>query len=522
MSTSAPPSTRARPVTRWGAGWVGVALLLLAAMAAWSLGTPLMASPDEPSHVARAAAVARGQWSGPLGPSPEDSSRPGAATVVTIPRDYGEALSLPNCFAFQPEVPASCQQDVEPPGPDVRAETFAGQYPPLYYVLVGWVSLVLPAGPGILAMRLLSAALAAALLTAGLHRLTTLGGNRAGPWGAAVALTPMCLFLGGTVNPAGFEIAAAFSFWAACLALVLGAGPVGRGALVHAAVAGALLVNSRSSGPLWALVAVVVALVAAPPGRWREVVRHPAFRGVVVAAVVAGGAAVAWLLTHASVVTTRGLFPLLSDPMVALLAVLGEARPYLENMVGDFGWLDAPAPPLTWMAWYAAVGMLVLLALALHGPRRPRVALALLVLGVAAAPVVLQVPNAGDTGLIWQGRYGLPAAVGVPLLAALAVRVDATPLGDALRRVARATLVLVAVAQVAAFYWGTRRYAEGLEGDLVTVRPDWSSPIGFLPGVAAYAVVVGAITAIGWRYLRPAPVLHPTGAVPQPSPVPRP
>lgn len=113
------------------ANWLAIGALLLLMLAAWAVAIPLMASPDEPSHVVKAAAVARGQWGGVLGPAPTDTSRPGAGTIVQLPSDFAEVISLPDCFAFHPDVSAGCQQAVAPAvGGLVPVETFAGQYPP--------------------------------------------------------------------------------------------------------------------------------------------------------------------------------------------------------------------------------------------------------------------------------------------------------------------------------------------------------------------------------------------------------
>ena len=496
------PTTRARgPLLRW----LTVGALLFGLGALWSLAVPLMASPDEPSHVVRAAAVVRGQLSGTANDAPQSTERPGVGTLVRLPSDFAAALALPNCFAFDRDQPADCQDDLPAPGPEVLVETFAGQYPPLYYALVGWPSLFLAAGPSIVAMRLVSAAVSAALLTWAAFRLSGTRGNRAGLWGLAVAITPMCLFLAGTVNPAGLEISAAVAFWAACLVLVSRDGPVSTAALVQAVVSGALLINVRATGPVWALAIVVVVLVAAPRGRWRELLRLPSARWLGAAAGIAVLASVGWLATHGSVVTTRGLYPQFADLKTALLGILGDGFLYLQNMIGDFGWLDAPAPPLTFVAWYLALGALLLPALAAARPVRQRVALGLLVAGVAVSPIALQLPTIVDTGLIWQGRYALPVAVGVPILAAILLRVDATESGEAHRRTARATVPVLLVAHVAAFWWGSRRYAEGLDGQVITGSPDWSSPVGYLTGVALYAVVASALAWLLWQAYRPAP-----------------
>ena len=492
---------------RHGALWALVGVLLFALAAAWSAATPLMGSPDEPSHVVKAAAVARGQWSGTLGPEPTDTSRPGAGTVVQLPTDLAASLALPNCYAFHSENAADCVPRLPPrTGSTVPAETFAGQYPPLYYALVGWPSLLLTGEAGLYAMRLVSAAISAAMLTWGAFRLSTVRGNRLALCGAVVAITPMCLFLAGTVNPAGWEIAAAFSFWAACLAIVSRHGPLGTGALVQAAVSGAILVNIRASSPVWALAIVVVAIVVAPPGRLRELVRHRLAPWLGGAALLASLAAVGWILRHGEVVSSRNLYPQFANPKVTLLAINGRGFEYLQNMIGDFGWLDTPAPPLTYVLWFVAAGALILLGLSAPMRGRSKTGLVLLVGGVAAAPFILQFPTAAGAGLIWQGRYALPVAVGVPLLAALLLGEQRPEVVEFLRRVFRGTVPVALVAHVAAFYWASRRYSDGANGHLITFSPQWSSPIGYLPGTALYAVLCAALATIVWRAARPVPV----------------
>lgn len=482
--------------------WVGIGALVVALTALWSLAVPLMASPDEPSHVVKAAAVARGQWSGELGPVPTDRSRPGAATTVILPSDYAVVVSLPNCLAFHPETSADCQPAVAPADGTAPVETFAGQYPPLYYLLVGWPSLWLGAEASVYAMRLVSALLAGVLLTWGAYR-TWRELPRPALWGVLVAATPMALFLGGTVNPQGLEIAAGFSFFAACLALVRSERGPSTAALVQATVSGALLVNVRTTSPVWAAAIVVAALLVARPGRWSALVRHRGARWAAVAAALASVAAIAWVVLHGAIVTGGGLYPEYANPLRTASAVVQQWSAYLTNMVGDFGWLDTPAPAATLLAWSVAGGALLLLGLTAPASRRSRTGLVLLVLAVAAAPVVFQVPTASDVGLIWQGRYVLPLAVGIPLLAALPLADEPATLTERWRRVLRAVVPVLLVGHVAAFLAASRRYAEGAGGELVTLTPHWSSPVGYLTGVALYAVVATALAVVAWRAARP-------------------
>jgi hypothetical protein len=495
------PRTRVTgPLRTWGQ----VGLLLFALMGMWSLSMPLMAAPDEPSHVIRAAAVARGQLEGELGDPPTDTSEPGAPTWVQAPSDLAGLQDFPQCFRFEGEHSADCTGPLADRRPGLaQAGTYAGQYPPLYYLLVGWVSIPLSGETAVYAMRLLSAALCALFLTWGIRRVVQLVPRRA-VWGAAVALTPMCLFIGGTVNPNALEIATAFSFWAACLALARRrsdadvSAPPPTSWFVQAVVSGAVLINLRTSGPLWAAIALTVAVVAARPGAVAALARLRAARWSAAAAVLAGGVAVAWILTHGEIVTTAGLFPEYGDPKLVVAVMLLSTTALVEQMVGNFGWLDTSAPYPTVLVWYVVAGALVLLAFAERGARRPRAAMVLLLLAVLLVPIALSVPTAEATGMIWQGRYTLPIAVGLPLLASLlmtSLRGEAAHLVD---RLVVITLVLVAVAHVASFYWAARRYAEGLDGTWATLSPHWASPLGFLPAVALYAalVAVAAVVAI--------------------------
>ncbi|HEY3548227.1 MAG TPA: DUF2142 domain-containing protein [Propionicimonas sp.] len=513
------PSPR-RTWTVWG--WVALGLALAVLQGIWSVAMPPMASPDEPSHVIHAAAVARGQWSGDLGPAPTTTASEGRATTVRLPSDYLAVSRLQDCFAHYPDQPASCQRTVPAPdGTTADVTTYAGQYPPLYYLLVGWPSRFLPAVPSMYAMRLVSAVIAAALLVWGLYRLRTVTRPAGWMWAAIAAITPMTLFIGAMVNPQALEIPAAFAFWAACLALVRSPDEPSRGTVVQAAVAGALLVNARTSGPFWALTIVVVALVVAPPGRLRTLWGLRPIRWALGVAVAAGLAVGAWVLTHGAVVGGAVLFPRYSSPLRVVALMLADSYGFLMQMIGNFGWLDAPSPPLTVMVWTVVVGTLLAIVIAISG-RRLRAGLLLGLLAVVAMPVALQIPTAANTGIIWQGRYSLPVAVGVPMVAAVALTAIGGPYDEMARRIVRWGVVpAAAVAHVAAFLWAMRRYSVGLFGQLITRSPDWSSPLGYLTAVAIYAVPVAALALVAWLSLRPmtgiAPISVADERAPQPA-----
>ncbi|MGZ4717130.1 MAG: DUF2142 domain-containing protein, partial [Acidimicrobiales bacterium] len=186
----------------------------------WSLTTPLGAGPDEPAHIIKAVAVARGDFNASVvveHPGPRYSV---PRTTLDVSRAIGALTTARDCYILRPEVPAGCAPSIGADTTIAPATTEAGAYPPLYYLLVGWPSRVLAPQPAIYAMRMIGALLAAALLASGLASATRITRRRLVVTGAALALTPMALYLAGVVNPNGLEIAGAFCLWLAALDLL--------------------------------------------------------------------------------------------------------------------------------------------------------------------------------------------------------------------------------------------------------------------------------------------------------------
>jgi hypothetical protein len=194
---------------------------------------------------------------------------------------------------------------------------------------------------------------------------------------------------------------------------------------------------------------------------------------------------------------------------------IGHSFDWYREMVGWFGWLDAPSPALTVVLWTLVLGGLVILAVAL-GQRRWAMAAVAVMLATVALPVILEFIQSQGLGAgHWQGRYALPLAVGVPLLAAVALERD----GIAQRAGAGAMPLLVAialfVAQFGAIYQNVRRYAVGYNGHLWFVSgTKWSPPVGSAATLLAFAAAFGLLA---WWLLTLRPV--PTSAVtPDPAP----
>jgi len=86
------------------------------------------------------------------------------------------------------------------------------------------------------------------------------------------------------------------------------------------------------------------------------------------------------------------------------------------QLVGSLGWLDVPLPGFLVSIWLAVGAFVGVIAVVLGSWRR-RLALIILTAGVIFGPTVAEIPSASEYGLIWQGRYTLPIAMGLPVLA---------------------------------------------------------------------------------------------------------
>lgn len=490
--------------------------LLSALCACWALATPISASPDEPAHIIRAASVVRGEWVGT--PSPEGH-------LVTVPGYIARTQQL-TCFAFHYERTADCvthgpDAAPAPSAPDAptTAPTTAGLYNPLYYVVVGWPSLLFHDDAGIYAMRVVSGILASLFAALGFAVLWALPRRALTLLGFALAMTPALFFLGGSVNPTAVEATATLSLFAAMLAVVLDPRPdrlAARAAVV--AVSGAFAVNARGLSPLWVLLAIAVPLILAPLPLIRDLLRR---RAVWIAAgVVAAGAlfAVGWTLGSNSLYnavenpdSTPQHFPGQgTNPLSGFWITLVRTIEYAHGAIGLFGWLDTPAPPEVFFIWAALIGALLLAAVCLLRGRLLVFALALLGAYVLLPPIVQAAYITGG-GIIWQGRYALPLLVClcVGLAVALDRTVDIAPAARWLRRLTLISLVALAAAHFYAFESTLRRYTVGPTGSLKVMligSPPWSPPGGVLLWLLLTAALLAAGVWLGVRASRTPPV----------------
>ena len=452
--------------------------LVAAVVGLWSVATPLFGSADEQAHVVRAASVGRGEL---IGREPRSKLLEGYR-FVRLPAIYDSAGRHLDCFARRPNRDASCHTFSGSETRTTSVITEAGPYPPTYYAVVGGVSRLWPSAKGsVYLMRLASVLITALFVTVAIRALSRTPESRVALVGVAVALTPMVFAFGGTVTPSGLEIGAALATWACGLALVAelraGKGP-DHGLVIQCGTAASALVLARGISMFWlaAIALVLMALLGrdALDRLWRSATAR-VWGGIVV---VCAGAQLGWVVFAKGFGLSKpiGFEANFSNYEIARDTVGDTGGLFLE-MLGKPGWLDATPPELTYLLLTAALGVLVLLAVAI-GTRRYMLAMLAAVAVTVAAPIVLEAWQARTYGFFWQGRYTLPFALGVPLLAAFALRTD---LGGRVLRSGwfiPALGSMLAVADFLAFYQALRRWSVGANGPvLFWLHPRWKAPI---------------------------------------------
>lgn len=462
--------------------WVLIGLL----GTVWCFASPLMSVPDEPAHTVKAAAVARGQFSG------NSTGVQGERLTVIVP-GYIAKLENSTCFAHHPEITADCSPAVSSAdrGP-TAAQTSAGNYNPVYYAIVGMASRGLSGEPALYGMRLLSTWLSAFFLATVFSAAVTLRRFVIPSLAAAVAITPAVLFLSASINPNALEISAAASVFM-CLCSVLERSrrlETAHPTMWYLAVAGALLANTRPVSLLWLAVVVIASVLAYNLRAFGRLVQYrPAWAPMGLLA-VATTFALGWVMAADSFNSLLAGTPIPSEVAAATMA--DRTFVYVPEYVGFLGWLDTPPPAAVVYTWVLAMGV-VLMAGMTSRPVRGRWSVALLTVVVLFAPIALQASSSEKVGWIWQGRYIL-AVVSVLILACgVAARFAPFRMTPWTTSIIRWSLFALALSHTYILLEGLRRYTVG-NGQGVNwiemVDPKWQPPFTWQGLTIAYIAVL--------------------------------
>jgi hypothetical protein len=481
-------------------------VLAFLSIACWSFASPLVAAPDEQAHVIRADALDHGH----LGHRTSPTSK--VLVTVRVPASINAVKYWITCWQFHASTPASCSPTWPTSERLVETTTHVGHYPPLYYALVGTGSYLSQQRSGIYAMRLVSAAICAAMLALSAYAVARWSRRRSLVAGIFVALTPITLFLSAAVNPSGFEIVTAICLWTAVviMALEYPADPP-RGLVAIVGATASVLALIRGLSPLWVLLVALVLTLLLGPSRVVGLLRERRDVRIATASVgVAGIAAVAWILTQGTlnVLPSHVVIDRRSTTLQTIRLVADHGYQWLRESVGVLGWLDTTMPIGLYGAWYLLMLAIVLVALARAGWRQ-RGALAAVCALAFAVPVLIVSREAREIGVVWQGRDGMPLTVGALILGA-GLCAGAVRSGAFERWLATVVVAVASLLELVAFYVNLRRYAVGVEGPrwFFLHHQGWSPPTGQLPTLVAYAVattLIGVLT-IWWIWSSRDPV----------------
>jgi hypothetical protein len=496
-------------------------------MLGWALVTPLNAT-DEAAQVVKAAATVRLQNLGTvehvpgtaLGVPATSNIVVGDVSAYRLPASFAQRL-VP-CYAASQETVA-CAKPMSDSATPATAYSYVGNYNPTYYLLVGWPTLFLLGAKAVYAMRVVTALLNAILL--GFAARCALEARR--PRRALLCLvasaTPITMFFGGIVNPNGTEICAAILVWSALLHLATARRPPIETLRRIAPCLGLglfLLLNVRMLGPLWVALAAAAACWVAEPAARRTLLRNRPFcYGLAATTLVALGS-LAW--TASTPLELLSLDAIHPHFLRAAHLTLNNTPAYLREMLFAYDWAEAPIPTLAEVLLTTALAVLLVPLLAV---RRYAALLLSMAAAVVAIPVVLQGYEMQSLGMIWQGRYLLPFAVGLVLVAGYAP-LESAESAEALREfgnrtVERWMMAFLTAGGLTCLWWAVRRNANktGLRGSLLPMRAYWIPPVTWPGALVPYLLGALLLAVALWQLGEESPAwglrLHP--GVPEPS-----
>jgi hypothetical protein len=258
-----------------------------------------------------------------------------------------------------------------------------------------------------------------------------------------------------------------------------------------AAIAGGILVTTRSLGPLWCLMTIAVVLLTCAPSRarWASAVRTRAawITGAFVLACTI--ASVAWTTAMGSLKLDTIRRPEDAFSLGHRVRLVTHDIPLtIFQSIAAFPFRNQATQPIVYVCFLVLIVGLLAVAMR-YASGRARLGLLVGVGLAVVVPVAVQVGTYNSFGNAWQGRYALPFVVGIPLLAAVALEDRGWAMGP---RVAIPGLLLFVLGQVVGPVDVLRRelVRSPLADSSVWIHP---SPVG----LAAVASVAAAVLWLG-------------------------
>ncbi len=385
------------------------------AQAIWILTVPPFRGIDEFDHAYRAAGVAHGEW------RLTEFADNGRGVVVEVPLSVIEDASA-QCDSLPYPGPDNCFPIEETGDGMATVATAAGLYHPAWYAAVGWPSRFLDGVAALYGMRVLSSLIGG--LGVGLAAWA-LGLTNPGPWtrfGFTAALTPVLVYSTVLPAPNGPEIVAGLLLWTSMLALTSPAALRSRTGLalfLLATSSGLLLVSLRTLGPLWlGMILISVAATVGASAVLRALRRQPITWGLATAAISVGVAGGAWWTLSAGLTKTSP--DVVQDGGAATWSLGLNPIVWLLQMIAAFPLRGNAASPGVYLSYGLVLSFILVLGVAKARGRLKALLVSMIVV-VVTMPIAITFLTADTQGVIWQGRYQLPWAVGVLIVAGISL-----------------------------------------------------------------------------------------------------
>lgn len=484
-----PPLLRA-----WATAFIGVLLL----QAVWLLAVPPFQGVDEHDHVFKAAAVARGDWTGT-----HDQVKVGRGELLAVPPDIVDA-AVPACEALGYTQRDDCNASAELADGRVLIGSSAARYHPVFYAVVGTVALPFDGAAAVVAMRIATGAWCAALLALAIVVVRRTARTRWPAVACCAGLTATMLYSTTIVAPNGPEMAAGLLLWCCLLYGSTDRSPAPPWVVAAGTVAAVHLAALRALGPLWLLLVLATAALAMGLPALLRRVREPRLRVPVVSTSVALVCGAAWTViagTNSPSAETGpdvegSPWPGMFSNWLAWVFQQVSAVPTRTNVAPMFVYAVALA------LWT------ILLILALRAARgRERLAILGIFAVVTVMSITLTVLSYTRLGYAWQGRYAWPYVVGWLMLCGRVM--DRSGPGA---RSSRVGLVLAAAASVVCLVGSAEQVVRKFATESPYVGAIWTAP----PIVLICCLAVAGF-ALVHRSLVPGPVPPVPGVVTLPA-----
>lgn len=473
-------------------GLIVPTILYFSVFALWAFNSPIGASPDEPRHIATAYGVTHG------------SIGSFDAEVPNWISDLGKGQDGSPCYAWNPNQGADCVEKSENSQDKSIVTSQFGSYFPAYYLLVGSSTLIATGDLALILMRLTSSLLCAIIL--GLSTWAIVGGVRDSTRKLAYivpfTLLPMAVFLYGSVNSSGMEIASAVYFWCASLMLFSNKHEKNhKFVTTHFTCAALLLLSTRLLAPLW-IIAILV-LVGLFTNNFLQNVKQllstTFFRFALVVISAYTAIVIMWDILHPNYYLDPNQKPVDSFAEgvkeVSHFLLNSSLHTVFEFGIGQLGWGDTILPLAlitTLLIWGSLIG-----ALLVFSPETKSIfRLAILV----ASPIVASsiIAGIGWSGVGWQGRYSLPLLLGIPIVLVFLYSESSQKFVNQLpsqntSRLLSVLLALTFIVLTYAFFMNYHRYSAGTDAFILSPNRSWAPeitfPVLFLAVIAAQYLI---------------------------------